>query len=116
EGSRGFQSEATSTSSTLLMLGQTQLGARLRDLRSVIRYLGSRTDLNTRRLALWGESFVPTNPSSLVDPLLGEGKPAAQSEPLGGLLALLGGLYEDQVIAVVTRGTLAGFQSVLHDR
>ena len=116
EGSRGFQSEATSDSSTLLMLGQTQLGASLRDLRSVIRYLGSRDDLNTGRLALLGESFAPTNPPSLTDPLLGEGTPPQQSEPLGGLLALFGGLYEDQVVAVVARGTLAGFQSVLRDR
>jgi dienelactone hydrolase len=116
EGSRGFQSEATSTSSTLLMLGQTQLGARLRDLRSVIEYLGTRNDLNSRRLALWGESFAPANPPGFADSLLGEGTPPLQSEPLGGLLALLGGLYEDQVVAVVARGTLAGFQSVLRDR
>jgi hypothetical protein len=116
DGSRGQQSEATSISSTLLMLGQTQLGARLRDLRSVIQYLATRNDLDSHKIALWGEAFTPASPSNLTDPLLGEGESPRQSEPLGGLLALLGGLYEDRVAAVVARGTLAGFQSVLRDR
>lgn len=36
------------------MLGQTLLGDRLRDLRSVLRYLRGRTDLDAGRLDLWG--------------------------------------------------------------
>jgi hypothetical protein len=36
-----------------------------------------------------------------------------QSEPLGGLLAMLGALYEEGVRAVYVRGALAGFRSVL---
>ncbi len=35
------------------------------------------------------------------------------SEPLGGLLALLGGLYEDDVRAVLIRGGLSDYQSLL---
>ena len=36
-----------------------------------------------------------------------------QSEPLGGLLALLGGLFEDDVKAIYVRGGLSDFRSVL---
>ena len=39
-----------------------------------------------------------------------------QAEPLGALLALLGGLYEDRVAAVAARGGLVSFRSVLEDR
>lgn len=113
--SRGRQGEATSISSTELMLGQTLLGSRLRDLRSVLRYLRTRRDV-AARVALWGDSFAPTNPPGFVDPLMdGDGQPA-QSEPLGGLLALFGALYEEGVCAAVARGTLAGYQSLLCDR
>jgi len=68
------------------------------------------------RAALWGESFAPPNPEAFTDPLIGEEAPAAQSEPLGGLLALLGGLYEEDVRACLARGTLAGYAAVLRDR
>jgi len=108
--------EGIHISSTEAMLGQTLLGSRLRDVRSVLRYLGRRPDLDAKRIALWGDSFAPANPQNFTDPLLGEGAPPQQSEPLGGLLALLGALYEDGVRAVVARRTLAGYQSVLRDR
>lgn len=114
--SRQYRSEATSISATELMLGRTMLGLRLQDLRAVFRYLRTRDDLNSRRLALWGDSFAPTNPKGFSDPLIDEGDAPLQSEPLGGLLALFGALYESDVRAVVAEGTLAGFQSVLRDR
>ncbi|MGI8959456.1 MAG: hypothetical protein ACR2IV_06815, partial [Bryobacteraceae bacterium] len=38
-----------------------------------------------------------------------------QGEPLGGLLALLGALYDTNLRAVVLRGGLASFSSVLDD-
>jgi len=112
---RGRQGQATSLSSTELMLGGTMLGARLRDLRSALRYLRTRRDV-TARVALWGESFAPTNPAGFVDPQMNGDEQPAQSEPLGGLLALFGGLYEEEVCAAVARGTLAGYQSLLRDR
>lgn len=116
EGTRQYQSEATAISATEWMLGQTLLGSRLRDLRSVLRYLAERSDINGSRVALWGESFAPTNPAGFADPLIGEGAAAQQSEPLGGLLALFGALYDDGVRAVAARGLLAGYLSVLSDR
>jgi len=39
-----------------------------------------------------------------------------QAEPMGALLALLTGLYEDGVAAVAARGGLVSFLSVLEDR
>ena len=114
--SRERQSEATSIAATELMLGQTLLGSRLRDLRSVLQYLRTRSELDTQRIALWGDSFAPTNPPHFSDPLIDDGDSPHQSEPLGGLLALFGALYEENIRAVVARGMIAGYQSVLRDR
>jgi dienelactone hydrolase len=116
EGGRGYQSEATSLSAAEWMFGRTLLGLRLRDLRSVIRHLRTRRDVDAGRIALWGESFAPANPAGFTDPLIGEEEPPAQSEPLGSLLALFGALYEEKVRAVVCRGGLAGYGALLRDR
>lgn len=113
EGSREWRSEATSLSATELMLGGTLLGARLRDLRSVLGHLRTRDEVDATRVALWGESFAPVNPPGFVEPLIGEGRAPHHCEPLGGLLALMGALFEDDVRAVVARGVFAGFQSLL---
>ncbi|MBM3241504.1 hypothetical protein FJZ31_34920 [Candidatus Poribacteria bacterium] len=114
--SRGRQSEATSISATELMLGQTLFGSHLRDLRSVLRYLRTRSEVDVQKIALWGDSFALTNPPNFSDPLIDESESPHQSEPLGGLLALFGALYEENIGAVVARRTLAGYQSVLRDR
>ncbi len=112
--SRGRTSEDTSLSSGELMLGGTMVGARLRDLRSVLHYLRTRRDLDARRLAVWGDSFAPPNaPERDLKLPLGIRDEAASSEPLGSLLALLLGLYEEDVRAVYARGGLVGFQSAL---
>ena len=116
QGHRGRQSEATSISATELMLGQTLMGSRLRDLRSVLRYLHGRDDLQGIKVCLWGDSFSPTNPPGFADPLIGEEDPPEPSEPLGGLLALLGALFEPDVFAVVARGMFAGYASILKNR
>jgi hypothetical protein len=96
------------------LLGQTLLGSRLRDVRSVLRHLRSRGDLDARRVALWGDSFSPPNPrgQDLAVPLGAEVSPDL-AEPLGGLLALFGGLFEDDVRAVCVRGGLTGYHSLL---
>ena len=114
-GARDRQTEATSLSATELMLGGTLLGARLRDLRAVLAYLRTRADVDFARVALWGDSFAPVNPPGFTDPLIGEGVPPHQSEPLGGLLALFGALFEPDVKAVLARGLFAGFYSLLGD-
>jgi dienelactone hydrolase len=111
---RGRDSSATSLSSAELMLGQTAVGARVRDLRSILRYLRTRPELDGRRVALWGESFAASHrrDQDLAVPLeLADSLPHA--EPLGGLVVLLTALFEDEIQAVSARGGLAEFQSLL---
>ena len=118
-------SSTTSLVATELMLGNTALGARIKDTRAVLRYLSGRQDLNPRRVVLWGASFAAVNPrdllldqSVLLEPGRQEPGPQAiqQSQPVGGLLALLTALYEDNVRAVAVSGGLVSFLSVLRDR
>ncbi|MCE9564207.1 MAG: acetylxylan esterase [Planctomycetes bacterium] len=111
---RDRRSSATATAAGELMLGQSVLGGRVRDLRTLLAYLRTRSDLDARKIAMWGESFAPVNASDtdLKVPYTASKRPA-QSEPLGGLLALLGGLFEDDVRAVLVRGGLSDYQSLL---
>lgn len=111
---RGRSSSATSISSSELMLGRTMLGLRLRDLRSVLQHLRGREDVDAGRVALWGDSFAPVNAEgrSLEVPWDADRLPD-QAEPLGGLLALLGALFEKDVRAVYARGGLSAYQAVL---
>jgi dienelactone hydrolase len=101
------------------MLGETLVGRRLKDLRTVLAYLGQRPDLDAKRLALWGESLMPVNNTRL-DPdenSLWQVGPQIQQqgEPLGGLLAVLGALYEPNVRTIAVRNGLAGYLSILDD-
>jgi hypothetical protein len=112
--SRLYSGARTTLSASEGLLGQTLLGSRLRDVRSVLRHLRSREDLDARRVALWGDSFSPPNAEgrNLAVPLGVEEFPDL-AEPLGGLLALFGGLFENSVRAVCVRGGLTGYQSLL---
>jgi cephalosporin-C deacetylase-like acetyl esterase len=120
EARRGLRSEGESAATTHFMLGDTMLGARLKDLRTAIAYLASRPDLNASRIAVWGDSFSPPNPSHLlVDEIPGwqmGPELQQQAEPLGGLLALLAALYEDRIRAVAVRHGLASYLSILDDQ
>ncbi len=100
-----------------MMLGQSLLGSRLRDLRSVLKYLRGKKDIGSERIALWGDSLAPVNSADrdLKVPLDAEKQPNI-AEPLGGLLALFGALFEDDVKAVYIRGGLDGYQSVLQSQ
>ncbi|MFT5525760.1 MAG: hypothetical protein ACI9HK_003730, partial [Pirellulaceae bacterium] len=111
---RGRRSAASSISSSELMLGQTLVGARLRDLRQVVRYLRERDELNGDRVVLWGDSFAATNAlnCNFAIPHGISGRPH-QSEPLGGLLALLAALFDEEIEAVYVHGGLTGFHHVL---
>lgn len=109
-----------SLAATEFMLGGTMLGARLKDARAVYRYLAGRRDIDGKRIALWGDSFVETNPSEmLLDQSISQRpgpRPIQQAESLGALLALLTALYEDGVKAVAARRGLASYLTVLSDR
>jgi len=102
-----------------LMLGNSLLGDRLKDLRGVLGYLASRPDLDSQRMGLWGDSFSPANPARLALDEMPQWQVGPdiqhQAEPLGGLLAILGAVYEDDVRAVAARGTLSSYSSILDD-
>lgn len=110
---RTFTAQITEISAENLKLGQPLLGSRLRDLRSVIRYLATRDDIDSARMAVWGDSFSPTNPAEFVDPPLATTLPPANAEPSGAILAILAGLFEDNVKAVLGRGCLTSYAAVL---
>jgi cephalosporin-C deacetylase-like acetyl esterase len=101
------------------MLGETLVGRRLKDLRTLLAYLEHRQDLDAKRLALWGDSLMPVNGDRvMLDELpLWQVGPQIQhqGEPLGGLLAVLGALYEPSITAVAVRGGITGYLSILED-
>jgi hypothetical protein len=85
----------------------------LRDLRSVLRYLRTRPELDGTRLALWGDSVSSVNEAPFEDQPEASGKWPQDVRPLGGLAALLGALFEDGVRAVVVRRGLVAFEATL---
>ncbi|MBM4071484.1 MAG: acetylxylan esterase [Planctomycetes bacterium] len=112
-GGRGRASTGTSLSATELMLGRTMLGNRLRDLRAVLRYLKS-DGLIEGDVGVWAESFAAPNPPDrdIRVPWDAAALPT-QAEPGPALLALLGALFEKDIVAVHAGGGLASFESVL---
>jgi cephalosporin-C deacetylase-like acetyl esterase len=101
------------------MLGETLLGRRLKDFRTVVQYLRHRPDIDPARIGIWGESLNPVNSATIIEdeqPLWQVGPQIQQqSEPLGGLLAILGGLYESDIRAIAVRGGLISYSSILED-
>ena len=97
-------------------LAGSLLGSRLKDLRTVIAYLRGRSELDGRRIAVWGESFSPANEAPLfLDEIEFEVGPQIQhrADPAGAHLALLAALFEPDVQAVAAQGGLAGYLNVL---
>jgi hypothetical protein len=90
------------------------VGARLSDLRRVVGFLRELPDVDAKRLAVWGDSPAEVNTADtrIRMPHRIDGQPTP-SEPLGGLLAVLLALYEDDVRAVYIHGGLCDFRSVL---
>jgi hypothetical protein len=114
---RGRLSVATTVSSSEWMLGRTLLGARLDDLRAVLRHLRADPKLDASRLALWGDTFAAPNPPERDPAVPFEAEPFPElCEPLGALMALLGALFEDDARAVYLCGGLTGYASLLESR
>jgi hypothetical protein len=93
------------------------VAAQLRDLRSVIRWLQTHEHVDGKRLALWGDSFAKSNPAEAryEAPLDAPNLPLV-GEPLGDLLALLAGVYEDGVRVVYTRGGIVEYDAICSTR
>ncbi len=112
--------DSASMAATSLMLGDTALGQRLKDARTVLRYLSARADVDSDRVILWGDSTASVNPRDLMLDQSARQLPGPQtiypSEPLGGALAVLTALYEEDVRAVVSSRSLISYSSVLKDR
>jgi cephalosporin-C deacetylase-like acetyl esterase len=114
DGSAGRGSSRTSISQTNLILGQTVMGSQLRDLRSVIRWLRARKDIDATKLAVWGDSFAKVNPqdAKLAVPLDAPELPAI-AEPGGSLLAAFAGLFEGGATVLYARGGLASYAQMI---
>jgi dienelactone hydrolase len=117
DGRRDPDSDESMKANTVLMMGETLLGERLRDLRSVMAYLKTRADIDSSRIGLWGDSFETANPPALLLNEMPQWQIGPQiqhhAEPLGGLLALLGALYQDEVRTIAVRGNLVSYSSIL---
>ena len=114
DAARGRTSGDTDNSVNMQMFGETILGQRLRDLRSVLSFLREREGLDVATVGLWGDSFVVPNPAATDFHVPHDvARSARQPEPLGGLLALLMTLYEDDVDAVYIHQGMASYLSVL---
>lgn len=112
-GGRGRNSEGTDIAASELMLGRTMVGLRLLDLRAVLWHLAYHPELDRGRIAIWGDSFAKMNPSDrrFEVPIDADNPPEA-SEPMGGVVALLGALF-DNVRAVYVRGGLVSYAALL---
>jgi hypothetical protein len=89
------------------------LASQLLDLRVVLDYLSRRSELDGKRLALWGEGFARANlPNQNVAVPLDVEQPH-QAEPLGGILAALAPAFHSDIAAVVVRGGLVSYHSLL---
>ncbi len=86
-------------------------------MRIVLAYIKTRSDFDSKQIAFWGDSFVPVNHGDIwVDEL--ERMPVSPqiqhfSSPLGTHLALLTALYHYEINAVVPKGGLVGYLSLL---
>ncbi len=111
---------AMSLAANELMLGGTMVGSRLKDTRTVFKWLSNRSDIDSKRIALWGDSFAEPNATDFnFDQSPGQKSgpvPQRQAEPLGSFLSVLTALYENQVSAIACRGGLVSFLSVLENR
>lgn len=109
---RGRRSEATALAATALMLGETLVGQRLADLRSVIGYLRKQPEFREAKVLLYGDSRAETNAATdrLGRPL--ELEQPKLAEPLGATLALLTALFEEEAQVLAARGGLEGYASL----
>ena len=105
--SAGRGSSRTSVSQTNLILGQPVLGAQLRDLRTVLRWVRTRDGIDATRMAVWGDSFAGTNAADAKFAVPQDADPTATfSEPNAGAIAGFAGVFEE-VAVIYTRGQLA---------
>lgn len=106
---RGRRSDDTSYAASELMLGETLLGSRLRDLRSVHRHLLKRFP----KAAILGDSLAPINSNETVVARPLDVAQPTMAEPMGPLVALLFGLFTENRTPIVARGGILDYRSLL---
>jgi dienelactone hydrolase len=113
---RGRLSPSAGVAATSLMLGESLLCSRVRDLRTVMAYLRNREDVDQERIGLWGDSLAATNRvgNDLAVPLDATPHPA-RGEPLGGVATLLATLYEPHIRAMYMHGGLMSYAALLDE-
>ena len=113
---RGRLSPSAGVAATSLMLGESLLNSRVRDLRTVIAYLCNREDIDRHRIGLWGDSLAVANGvgDDLAVPLNATPYPE-RGEPFGGVAVLLAALYEPYIQAVYIHGGLIGYATILDE-
>ena len=113
-GSRGREAATTDRSASLQLYGESFVGQRLRDLRAVLAHLRQRRDVAPTKIGLWAESLVEPNAADTVVsvPHGVEGWPRF-AEPGCGLVALLAGLFDEELAAVQVTGGLLDYRSIL---
>ena len=111
---RGRLSPSANVAATSLMLGEGLLSSRVRDLRTVIAYLGNRGDIDRNHIALWGDSLAVPNEAGdeLAVPMNATPYPE-RGEPFGGVATLFSALYEPHIQAVYIHGGLLSYESLL---
>ncbi len=109
---RDRTSGATTYSAVLQRHGLTVPGVQLQELAAVMNALPGR---GFKTISLWADSFAEPNDSGINFAVpLDAAKMPRQSEPISGLLALLGGAFGgDNVKGVYVRGGLVSFRSML---
>ncbi|GJL63538.1 MAG: hypothetical protein NPIRA04_21920 [Nitrospirales bacterium] len=112
---RGRISPSAGIAATSLMLGESLLVSRLRDLRTVIAYLTHRDEIDANRVGIWGDALAVSNFSDddLAVPFDADSYPE-RGEPLGGVVSLLAALFEPQIQAVYIQGGLASYETLLN--
>lgn len=115
--SHGRRSSATSLSSSELMLGGTLLSQQLRDVRLTCDWLRRHSAAKSRPLTLWGESLLPPNDpdAPFRTPRDDDAALPSPSEPNAPLLALLTGLFENDVSAIHAVGGPVSWRAQLAD-
>jgi dienelactone hydrolase len=113
---RGRISPSAGVAATSLMLGESLLSSRVRDLRTVMAYLRNREDVDQERIGLWGDSLSTPNAvgNELAVPLDATPYPE-RGEPLGGVAALLAALYEPHIQSVYVHGSLMSYATLLDE-
>jgi dienelactone hydrolase len=109
---RGRTSGSTSYSATELMHGRTVAGTQLQELVMLLRELPGQ---GFGPIALWGDSFAEPNDAKTNFAVPHDvAKMPRQSEPMGGLLAQLGGVFGGKSVkALYVRGGLISYRTLL---